>query len=114
MRQVRLPSSFRSISHSRTANFAAAAATVAILAACLWLAQRDETTGGATSIETVPQYSMAVLASERAHLRDPSVGRIADAFVDARQREIIALKQSVPGSQAGSAPIDAKGLPLRR
>jgi len=113
MRQVRLPVFFREISGSRTANVAMAAATVAILAGSVWLAQRHETTGGAANIQIVPHYSMAVLTSERAHARDPRVGRIADGFVEAREREISALKQSIAGRETASVPIDAKGFPLR-
>jgi hypothetical protein len=112
MRQVRLAVLFRKISESGTANLAMTAATVAVLAGSLWLVQKHETIGGA-NLQIVPHYSMAVLTSERAHARDPRVGRIGDGFVEAREREISALKQSIAGSEPGSVPIDAKGFPLR-
>jgi hypothetical protein len=112
MRHVRLPSIFRSISEPPVADLAKVAAAIAVLGVSLWLARSPETTGDAANVPTViPHHSIAVLTSERAHVRDPKVGRLADGFVEAKERETSAMRQSTVNTEA--VPTDAKGLPLR-
>jgi hypothetical protein len=111
--RVRLPR-FLQITGGDAANLTIAAAAVAALTVSLWLAHSYEISGGAVGIPVViPHHSVVLLTSERAHIRDPKVGQIADGFIDAQQREISAIRQSVGNFETGSVPTDAKGLPLR-
>ncbi|MCA6107661.1 DUF305 domain-containing protein [Bradyrhizobium cenepequi] len=111
--RVRLPR-FLQITGGDAANLTIAAAAVAALTISLWLARSFETPGSAAGIPVViPHHSAALLTSERAHVRDPSVGQIADGFIEAQQREISAIRQSAGNFETGPVPTDAKGLPLR-
>ncbi|WP_454615713.1 DUF305 domain-containing protein [Bradyrhizobium cenepequi] len=111
--RVRLPR-FLQITGGNAANLTIAAAAVAALTISLWLAHSPETPGGVAGIPVViPHHSAVLLTSERAHVRDPKVGQIADGFIEAQQREVSAIRQSVSTFEAGSVPTDAKGLPLR-
>ncbi|WP_454623571.1 DUF305 domain-containing protein [Bradyrhizobium cenepequi] len=112
--RVRLPRFLQITGGSDAANLTIAAAAVAALTISLWLAHSYETPGGAAGMQVViPHHSVVLLTSERAHVRDPRVGQIADGFIDAQEREISAIRQSVGSLETGPVPTDAKGLPLR-
>jgi hypothetical protein len=110
---VRLPG-FLQITGGNAANLTIAAAAVAALTISLWLAHSHQSPGGVAGIPVViPHHSAALLTSERAHVRDPKVGRISDGVIEAQEREISAIRQSVGNLETDSVPTDAKGLPLR-
>ena len=40
----------------------------------------------------IPHHSIAILTSERAHIKDPEVRKLADGIIDAQVREILEMK----------------------
>lgn len=42
---------------------------------------------------TIPHHPIAVMTSERAHIKDPRVRKLADGIVEAQVREIGQMKQ---------------------
>jgi uncharacterized protein (DUF305 family) len=71
---------------NRRADAAIAAAAVAVSAVSLWLAYMKA---------TIPHHSIAILTSERAHIRDPRVRRLADEIVASQRREIGEMKRLI-------------------
>ncbi|MCA1456072.1 hypothetical protein I6F35_23175 [Bradyrhizobium sp. BRP22] len=112
--RVRLPRFLQITGGSDAANLTLAAAAVLALTISLWLAHGNQSPGDVAGIPVViPHHSVVLLTSERAHVRDPKVGRISDGFIESQEREISAMRQSVGNFETGAVPTDAKGLPLR-
>ena len=73
---------------------------VAIFAGCavvaigaLWLFRSQYTVGEVSWMRAmIPHHSIAILTSERAHIKDPRVRKLADAIIDAQRREIEEMK----------------------
>jgi uncharacterized protein (DUF305 family) len=40
----------------------------------------------------IPHHSIAILTSERAHISDPRVRKLADGIIEAQRREIAEMK----------------------
>jgi lipid-A-disaccharide synthase-like uncharacterized protein len=85
-----------------------------VFALSLWLVRSQETVGDVSYMEAmIPHHSIAILTSERAHIRDPRVRKLADAIISAQVREIGEMKSlitelkshPVPGSSPDIAPI---------
>jgi uncharacterized protein (DUF305 family) len=43
----------------------------------------------------IPHHSIAILTSERAHISDPRVRKLADEFIRAQRREIDEMKSLI-------------------
>jgi uncharacterized protein (DUF305 family) len=90
------------------ANMAIVASSVVVFALALWLVRSQETVGDVSYMKAmIPHHSIAVLTSERAHIRDPRVRQLADGIIEAQLREItemetlIAELEKNPPSAAG-------------
>jgi uncharacterized protein (DUF305 family) len=59
----------------------------------------------------IPHHSIAIMTSERAHIRDPRVRKLADEIIEAQVREINEMKALIADLQAKPVPKDAKDLP---
>lgn len=76
-------------------------ATIVIVASlvfgvALWLVRSQATVGDVAYMKAmIPHHSIAILASERAHLEDPRVRRLADAIVETQRREIAEMESLV-------------------
>jgi len=62
----------------------------------------------------IPHHSIAIMTSERAHIKDPEVRKLADGIIDAQVREIAQMKQMIARLQANPAPDGAPDLPSYR
>ncbi len=47
----------------------------------------------------IPHHSIAILTSERAHITDPRVRKLADGIIEAQRREIGEMKAQGPREQ---------------
>jgi uncharacterized protein (DUF305 family) len=61
----------------------------------------------------IPHHSIAILTSERAHIRDPRVRRLADQIIEAQVREIAEMKQLIADLERNPVPAGSPDLPAR-
>src|SRR3569832_736151 len=98
-----------SMYRNRAANIAILAAGVAGFAISLWLVRSQETVSDVAYMKAmIPHHSIAVLTSERAHIRDPRVRKLADGIIEAQVREIGEMERLIADLKAHPAPADAK------
>lgn len=77
----------------RTVNSAIAIASVMVFAAALWLVRSQETVEDVSWMKAIiPHHSIAILTSERAHISDPRVRKLADSIIQAQRKEIDEMK----------------------
>jgi hypothetical protein len=90
------------------------AVSAAVFAISLWLVRSQQTVTDVAYMEAmIPHHSIAVLTSERAHIRDPRVRKLADGIIEAQVREIGEMKRLISDLKEKPAPADAKDLPAR-
>ena len=98
---------------SRT-NAAIVLAAAVAFAGSLWLVRSQETVSDVSYMEAmIPHHSIAVMTSERAHIKDPRVRKLADGIIEAQVREIGEMKQLIAELESKPTPGDAKDLPAR-
>ncbi len=74
-------------------NAAIFAASAVVFGVCLWLVRSQETVEDVSWMKAmIPHHSIAILTSERAHISDPRVRKLADGIVEAQRREIGEMK----------------------
>ena len=99
---------------NRAANTAILLASVVVFAGALWLVRSQETVGDVSYMKAmIPHHSIAILTSERAHIKDPRVRKLADAIIEAQVREIGEMKDLLAELQNKPASADARDLPPR-
>jgi hypothetical protein len=96
-------------------NIAIVFGSVAVFAGALWLVRSQQTVGDVSYMKAmIPHHSIAIMTSDRAHIRDPEVRRLADRIIDAQVREISEMKRLVARLEAQPTPNDAPDLPSYR
>ena len=86
-----------------------------IFGLALWLVRSQETVDDVSYMKAmIPHHSIAIMTSERAHIKDPEVRKMADGIIDAQVREIAQMKQMIARLQANPAPEGAPDLPSYR
>jgi hypothetical protein len=97
---------------SMRANIAILAGAAIVFAAALGLVRSQETVGDVAYMEAmIPHHSIAVMTSDRAHIRDPRVRKLADGILEAQVREIAEMKALIADLKAHPVPNDAPDLP---
>ena len=77
----------------KAANIAIMAGGAAVFAGALWLVRSQDTVSDVSYMKAmIPHHSIAILTSERAHIRDPRVRLLADRIIEAQVREINEMK----------------------
>ncbi|MFC4296189.1 DUF305 domain-containing protein [Novosphingobium tardum] len=100
---------------SRRTNLAIAGTALAVFAATLWLIRSQETVDDVAYMKAmIPHHSIAIMTSERAHIRDPRVRKLADGIIDAQIREIAEMKRAIARLEAHPIPANAADLPSYR
>lgn len=96
-------------------NAAIIAASVVVFAFSLWLVRSQETVGDVSYMKAmIPHHSIAIMTSERAHIRDPRVRELADEIIEAQVREISEMKALIADLEANPPAQDAPDLPPGR
>lgn len=73
----------------RRKNLAILVGSAAVFAVSLWLVRSQATVGDVAYMRAmIPHHSIAILTSERAHIKDPRVRKLADGIIEAQRREI--------------------------
>ncbi|MGD9838999.1 MAG: DUF305 domain-containing protein [Afipia sp.] len=102
---------------NRTANIAILTLGVLMFAASLYLVRSQQTVDDIAYMKAmIPHHSIAVMTSERAHIRDPRVRKLADGILEAQVREIGEMKRLIADLRrrpvdAGSPDLPPKELP---
>ena len=100
---------------NRSVNLAILAGSVIAFALALWLVRSQETVDDVSYMKAmIPHHSIAIMTSERAHIKDPEVRRLADGIIDAQVREITEMKRLIARLEAHPTPDGAPDLPSYR
>ncbi|MGI8723864.1 MAG: DUF305 domain-containing protein [Methyloceanibacter sp.] len=103
-----------SMYQNKRANVAIILLGVAVFAGALWLVRSQETVSDVAYMKAmIPHHSIAIMTSERAHIRDDRVRKLADEIIAAQVREIGVMEQLI--ADFGQNPIasDVPDLPPR-
>lgn len=96
---------------NRRVNIGIVAVAIAVFTGALWLVRSQETVSDVSYMKAmIPHHSIAIMTSERAHIKDPKVRLIADRIIDAQVREIAELKREIGRLEAHPTPNDAPNL----
>ena len=96
---------------NRSVNLAILAGSVIAFALALWLVRSQETVDDVSYMKAmIPHHSIAIMTSERAHIKDPEVRRLADGIIDAQVREITEMKRLIARLEAHPTPGGAPDL----
>ncbi|MDQ6860217.1 MAG: DUF305 domain-containing protein [Verrucomicrobiota bacterium] len=75
------------------ANLAIFAASAVVFAVALWLVRSQATVNDVSWMKAmIPHHSIAILTSERAHISDPRVRKLADGIIETQRKEIEEMK----------------------
>lgn len=75
------------------ANLAIFAGSAVLFAGALWLVRSQATVKDVSWMKAmIPHHSIAILTSERSHISDPRVRKLADGIIGAQGREIGEMK----------------------
>jgi hypothetical protein len=67
--------------------------SVVVFSGALWLVRSQQTIDDVDFMEAmIPHHSIAIMTSERAHIRDPRVRDLAEAIITAQRREIAEMR----------------------
>jgi hypothetical protein len=100
---------------SKAINLAIFGGAIAVFALSLWLVRSQETVDDVSWMKAmIPHHSIAIMTSERAHIKDPEVRKLADGIIDAQVREIAEMKAMIARLQAHPVPTGAPDLPSYR
>ena len=73
----------------RRLNLAIALGSAVVFVAALWLVRSQATIGDVAWMRAmIPHHSIAIMTSERAHITDPRVRKLADGIIESQRREI--------------------------
>jgi len=101
-----------SMYENKRANVSIIAASVVVFAGSLWLVRSQETVSDVSYMKAmIPHHSIAIMTSERAHIRDPRVRKLADGIIEAQVREIGEMKQLIGNLSKAPTPSNAPDLP---
>ncbi len=78
---------------NRRMKFGIVAASVAVFTGALWLVRSQTTVEDISWMKAmIPHHSIAILTSERAHISDARVRKLANGIIETQRREIAEMK----------------------
>lgn len=96
---------------NKTLNLAILAGSVVVFAGALWMARSQTGVGDVAYMKAMtPHHSIAIMTSERAHIRDPRVRALADEILAAQVREIAEMKALIAELEQTPPPDSAPRL----
>jgi uncharacterized protein (DUF305 family) len=102
-----MPSMYR----NATANIAIVTGSAVAFGLALWLVRSQETVADVAYMKAmIPHHSIAIMTSERAHIRDARVRRLADGIIEGQRREIEEMKQLIADLEQNPVPAGAPDL----
>ncbi|MEP7313099.1 MAG: DUF305 domain-containing protein [Pseudomonadota bacterium] len=104
-----------SMYRNRQRNLLILAGCVVAFGLALWLVRSQRTVEDVSYMKAmIPHHSIAIMTSERAHIKDPEVRKLANGIIDAQVREIVEMKRMIARLQATPTADDARDLPSYR
>jgi hypothetical protein len=92
--------------------FTIVVATAILFCGALFLVRSQSTVDDASYMRAmIPHHSIAIMTSERAHIRDPRVRALADGIIRAQVREIAEMKRLIADLEAQPIAANAIDLP---
>ena len=86
-------------------NAAIIVGALAVFGASLWLVRSQQTVSDVAWMKAmIPHHSIAILTSRRAHIRDPRVRELADAIIEAQEREIGEMEKLIADLERNPVP----------
>ncbi|MEH6564332.1 MAG: DUF305 domain-containing protein [Halopseudomonas sp.] len=96
---------------NKALNMATLGVCLILFAGSLWLVRSQETVDDVSYMSAmIPHHSIAIMTSERAHIRDPRVRELADGIIKAQVEEIAEMKALIADLKANPVPEDAPDL----
>lgn len=96
---------------NKRVNAAIIAGSVIVFAASLWLVRSQQTVYDISYMKAmIPHHSIAIMTSERAHIRDRRVRELADKIIEAQVREIGEMKALIADLERNPTPANAPDL----
>ena len=81
---------------NRSANVAIFVGSILVFIVALWMVRSQTTVDEVSYMKAmIPHHSIAILTSERAHITDPRVRKLADGIISAQRREITEMKSLI-------------------
>lgn len=78
---------------NRRLNIGIFAGSAVVFLVALWLVRSQETVDDVAYMRAmIPHHSIAILTSERAHISDPRVRKLADGIIATQRKEIAEMK----------------------
>jgi Domain of unknown function (DUF305) len=100
-----------SMYRNRRVNVLIIAGSAVVFAGALWLVRSQATVYDVSFMKAmIPHHSIAIMTSERAHIRDPRVRQLADEIIEAQVREIAEMKALIADLERNPPPDDAPDL----
>jgi len=94
----------RSMYRNPRKNYLVLGTAVVVFATALWLVRSQETIDDVDYMRAmIPHHSIAIMTSERAHIRDPRTRALANEIIAAQRREIAEMKYLI-------ADIESNGV----
>jgi hypothetical protein len=94
------------------ANVAIVVASLLAFVVSLYLIRSQQTVDDLSYMNAmIPHHSIAIMTSERAHIRDPRVRKLADGIIEAQVREIGEMKQLIAELKNRPTSANAPDLP---
>ncbi|HEX6126977.1 MAG TPA: DUF305 domain-containing protein [Pyrinomonadaceae bacterium] len=77
-------------------NIAIVTVSVVVFIGALWLVRTQETVEDVSWMKAmIPHHSIAILTSERAHISDPRVRKLADSIIQSQRKEIEEMEELI-------------------
>jgi uncharacterized protein (DUF305 family) len=78
---------------NRRANIGIFVGSVIVFGVALWLVRSQATVSEVSYMKAmIPHHSIAILTSERAHIEEPRVRKLADQIIESQRKEILEMK----------------------
>ncbi len=86
---------------NRRVNLGIFIGSAVLFAVALWLVRSQATVADVSYMKAmIPHHSIAILTSERAHIADPRVRKLADGIIESQRREIDEMKALIADLQS--------------
>jgi uncharacterized protein (DUF305 family) len=97
---------------NKRVNVAIILGSVVVFAVSLWLVRSQATVYDVDYMSAmIPHHSIAIMTSERAHIRDPRVRKLADGIIHTQVKEIGEMKHLIWDLQQHPVPDNARDIP---